>query len=297
MNILFLSPATRMDYQCDSVFIGLRQLYGDSVIDYPRIPHLYQDYGDVSALYGRGFTLTKILPEILVNRDHIRDRITTREFDLIIYGSIQRDQSWFDLVVSKYPRERVLLIDGEDQSHLLYNLSRHGLYFKRELPSAMPGVYPIHFAIPTSKIGTIRPMIKSQVRAHSDPRDRSTYIFQTEQDYYSDYSRSLFAFTMRKGGWDAMRHYEIMANGCIPLFLDLSECPETTLMQLPKSELLEALTYIDRDGSYWATEEGKAVWTSLHRRIHLKFVCHSTTERLGQYVIETQQRAASQVAA
>jgi hypothetical protein len=297
MNILFLSPVTRMDYQCDAAFIGLRQLYGPTVIDYPRIPHLYQDYGDVSQLYGRGFTLTKILPEIAIDRNHVRERIFSREFDLVVYGSVQRDQSFFDLVVSKYPRERVLLIDGEDQSHLLYNLSRHGLYFKRELPSAMPGVYPIHFAIPKEKISTLRHLPKIRVRAHSDPRDRSTYTFQTEQDYYADYAQSLFAFTMRKGGWDAMRHYEIMANGCIPLFLDLSECPHTTLMQLPKPELLEALTYIDRDGSFWDTAEGKSIWTSLYRRIHLKFVCHSTTERLAQYVIETQQQAAFQVVA
>jgi hypothetical protein len=297
MNILFLSPATRMDYQCDAAFIGLRQLFGPTVIDYPRIPHLYQDYGDVSSLYGRGFTMTKILPEIPIDRTHIKERIISREFDLIIYGSIQRDQSWFDLTVSRYPREKILLIDGEDQSHMLFNLTRHGLYFKRELPQPMPQVYPIHFAIPTSKISTIKPSIKSQVRAYSDPRDRSTYIFQSEHDYYSDYSKSLFAFTMRKGGWDCMRHLEIMANGSIPLFLDLSECPTTTCTHLPKPELFEALTYIDRDGYYWDTPEGRSIWKSLHGRIHLKFVFHCTTERLGQYIIETQERESSKVAA
>jgi hypothetical protein len=291
VNILFLSPATRMDYQCDALFIGFRQLYGPTVIDCPRIPHLYQDYsGDQSQLYGRGFTLTRILPEVPIDRSNIKERIASREFDLIIYGSIQRDQSFFDLVVSRYPRDRIILIDGEDQSHLLYNLSRHGLYFKRELPQPMDRVYPIHFAIPKEKISTLRHLSKIRVRARSDPRDRSTYIFQTEQDYYTDYAQSLFAFTMRKGGWDCMRHYEIMANGCIPLFLDLDQCPPTTMMQLPKPELLEALTYMDCDGDFWDTSDGKSIWTSLHRRIHLKFVCHSTTERLAQYVIETQQR-------
>lgn len=298
MNILFLSPAIRMDYQCDCLFYGLRTLYGPTIVDSPRLDHMYQDYsGDPSRLYGKGFTLSQLLPEVLVDRTNIKQRIVDHVFDLIVYGSIHRDQSYFDLVCRTYAPHEILLIDGEDQSHLMYNLTRHGIYFKRELAEPLPGVHPIHFAIPASKINTQRGVPKDRVRAHSDPRDRSTYIFTTEADYYHDYARSLFAFTTKKGGWQSMRTLEIMANGCIPLFLDLEQCPHTTLMQLPKPELLEALTWIDRDGTYWETPEGKSVWTSLHRRIYVKFVCHSTTERLAQYVLETQQRVATEAAA
>ena len=35
-----------------------------------------------------------------------------------------------------------------------------------------------------------------------------------------------------------MRHYEILANGCIPIFLDLENCPINTLTNLPKKCLL-----------------------------------------------------------
>jgi hypothetical protein len=288
MRILFLSPGLMADYQCDMLLHGLRTLYGNEVIDHQKVGPLYQGY-PISTLYGKGFTLYGLLPDIPIDRNHIPDRIASREFDLIIYGSIQRYQPYFDLVVSTYPREKILLIDGEDQSSLLYNLHKHGLYFKRELPESLPGIFPIHFAIPKEKIGTLR-LPRIRVRALIDPRDRSTYIYNNERDYYSDYAQSLFAFTVKKGGWDCLRHYEIMANGAIPLFLDLDQCPPTTCMQLPKPELMEALSYMHLDGRFWETEEGKARWLSLHRRIHLKFVCFSTTERLAQYAIETQQQ-------
>jgi hypothetical protein len=295
MNILFLSPATQMDYQCDTLLIGLRQLYGDSVVDYPRIPYLYQDYGDTSALYGHGFSTTRILPsDMAVDRDDIPAKIAAHFYDLIIYGSVHRDHRWLDLVTARYRHHEVLFIDGEDQSYGLYSLCLRGLYFKRELYSPHEGVFPIFFGIPASKIGTLKSTPKTKVRALIDPRDRSTYIYTREADYYADYASSLFAITMKKGGWDTMRTLEIMANGCIPLFLDLDQCPPTTCVNLPKAALAEALTYFDRDGLYWDTDEGHAVWTSLWRRIHLPFVCRSTTERLAQYVIETQQREAAQ---
>ena len=44
---------------------------------------------------------------------------------------------------------------------------------------------------------------------------------------------------MKKGGWDCLRHYEIMMNGCIPIFEGLIDCPQLTLTTLPKSELLK----------------------------------------------------------
>jgi hypothetical protein len=45
---------------------------------------------------------------------------------------------------------------------------------------------------------------------------------------------------MKKAGWDCMRHYEILANNCIPYFIDLENCPKYTLTNLPKEMLIEA---------------------------------------------------------
>ena len=36
-----------------------------------------------------------------------------------------------------------------------------------------------------------------------------------------------------------MRHYEILANKCIPLFDNLTNCPDYTLTNLPKKLLIE----------------------------------------------------------
>jgi hypothetical protein len=280
------------------LFHGLRSQFGSLVVDYPRMPYMYQSYPALDLLYGKGFSLYGLLPEDdHIDRAFIQDKIRSHYYDLILYGSIHRSQRYIDLVLSKYKRHEILFIDGEDQSSLLYDLKNLGINFKRELAAELPGIHPIHFAIPTSKIGTQRHVPKSRVRAHIDPRDRSTYIYESESAYYEDYASSLFAFTTKKSGWDCLRHYEIMANSCIPLFLDLDQCPHTTCMQLPKQELKEALDLIGHDGTYWDTPEGMNVWHSLHRRIHIKFVCHSTTEHLAQYVLETQRIEASRNAA
>jgi hypothetical protein len=62
-----------------------------------------------------------------------------------------------------------------------------------------------------------------------------------EASYRKMYQESRFALTCKKGGWDALRHYEILANGCIPVFTDLSKCPEDTLTMFPKREMFRAL--------------------------------------------------------
>ena len=43
----------------------------------------------------------------------------------------------------------------------------------------------------------------------------------------------------KKNGWDCLRHYEILANGSIPLFIKLDDCPNNTLTSFPKKELLK----------------------------------------------------------
>jgi hypothetical protein len=254
---------------------------------------MYRDHPALSQLYGSGFTLFGLLAsDSGIDRHDIESKIRSHFYDLIVYGSIQRMQNFFKTVIAHYTREEVLLIDGEDHQSLL-DITRHGIYFKRELAAPTPGVFPIHFAIPAEKIGTIRPLAKNRILAHIDPRDRSTYIYATEHDYYQDYASSLFAYTMKKAGWDCMRHYEILANGCLPLFLGLDQCPATTLVNLPKEELLEALALFNdhrETRGYWESEEGHSAWLSLWRRTHLKFACRSTTWAMAQRVIETQQR-------
>ena len=294
MKILYLSPATSPDYLCDCLLHGLRSLPGVEVTDYPRLWYMYSDtIGDASQLYGRGFTLYGLLgDDHHIDRSHILKRIEAHEFDLILYGSVHRSQALHDAVWRNYCARDILYIDGEDHSSILGGLLTQGIYFKRELSHAMPNVHPIQFAVPAEKIFP-GPRQKSRVLAHIDPRDRSTYIYSREEDYYADYRSSLFAITTKKCGWDCLRHYEIMSQGCIPLFLDLAACPPTTMVNLPKAELLEALTLPYSDAAYWDSDEGHSRWLSLYRRMKLKFNRHSTTLALAQYVLDTQRKVAA----
>ena len=112
------------------------------------------------------------------------------------------------------------------------------MYFKRELNIKRNGILPISFAIPKEKI------VKNILRKPSNllspliPGKLNTYIYENENQYYEMYQNSIFALTYKKAGWDCLRHYEILMNGCIPLFLDLEKCPQQTMVNFPKERLI-----------------------------------------------------------
>jgi hypothetical protein len=103
----------------------------------------------------------------------------------------------------------------------------------------MSRLYPIGFSIPESKIINYIPQ-KQKILSNLIPGKLETYIYNSEEEYYNEYRISYFAITMKKGGWDCMRHYEILANGCVPYFIDLDKCPEKTMTFLPKQLLIDA---------------------------------------------------------
>jgi hypothetical protein len=94
-------------------------------------------------------------------------------------------------------------------------------------------VFPITFSIPEEKIIYGIPH-KKKLLSSLIPNDLKTYIYNTEKDYYEEYQSSCFAMTTKKAGWDCMRHYEIVANGCLPYFPDIEECPIFTMVMIPK---------------------------------------------------------------
>mmetsp|Transcript_16623 Transcript_16623/g.55395 ORF Transcript_16623/g.55395 Transcript_16623/m.55395 type:complete len:657 (-) Transcript_16623:18-1988(-) len=72
-------------------------------------------------------------------------------------------------------------------------------------------------------------------------RSHRMYNALDEADYFDDYSRSYFAITRRKAGWDCMRHYEILAAGAIPYFFNLTSLPRQTMMTFPRGLVIEAM--------------------------------------------------------
>ena len=101
-------------------------------------------------------------------------------------------------------------------------------------------LFPITFCIPEENIVKNIP-VKTKIMASINPHGvgKNTYIFENEEEYYNDYKKSLFAITRKKGGWDCMRHYEILACGCIPIFENLQGCPENTMFNFPKKIIIE----------------------------------------------------------
>lgn len=126
--------------------------------------------------------------------------------------------------------ESDILLDVETLTHEeVFNLSFESL---RRYP-----VYPFAYSIPDELIIKNIPE-KSIEISDIQPRtiSNSSYQFNPsqEKEYYEAYQKAKFAITRKKGGWDTLRHYEIMANGCIPLFENLEECPYLSLNSFPK---------------------------------------------------------------
>ncbi len=242
MKILYLSGGEMPDYQCDMLFHGLRELLGPEVVDARRLWYMYRSEVTPEIkqrLYGRGFTVYGRLGEVAVDREDLRAKVEARYFDYVIYGSAWRNLDGFDLVRRNYPASRIAFIDGEDGPMLRGDLLGLGLYFKRECTRAMRQCLPIGFAIPKDAVRRSVPA-KTKALATVIPGRLETYVFDDEQAYYDDYATSMVAITTKKAGWDCLRHYEILANGCVPHFIDLEKCPSHTLTALPKRFLLKA---------------------------------------------------------
>ena len=252
-RVLFVT-ARKEDYLQDALMIGLRGLLGKDAVDLPRKPVLYTDEPrPTGELYGRGFTLWKQLDP--VDEPHRPGRLASllaasdSAFDVVVFGSVRRmsgELRWARLgrrvraLLGRAPRTPWLLIDGEDATDIDAGLLGLGTYLKRErMPADAARTEPIGFGIPDAKlIGSVRtdkPRLFAThvqceearrhpwIAAHCNPG----YAFEHEADYYADLASAHFAVTMKKAGWDCMRHYEIAASGTVPCFWQLDAKPAT----------------------------------------------------------------------
>lgn len=279
MKILYVSKGDHVDYQDDCLCIGLKELFGADVIDVNKRSHIYTSYSNEAAknLYGMGMTVSRVLPDLEVDRTDIGSKIKHRYFDLVVYGSIWRCNSDIQKVLEYYPKHKIAVVDGEDETniHQIFNLNIP--YFKRELVFKHDRLFPISFALPTSKVNFDG--IKEREIAICDPRDRLTYIYKNEKDYYNGYRESKYAFTMKKAGWDCLRHYEILGNGCLPIFLDIDKCPNLTMNNFPKTLALEVLDEY--------TKNKLPNYNEYAPRFKDHFMLNMTTEAIAKNFINT----------
>lgn len=100
-------------------------------------------------------------------------------------------------------------------------------------------IHPIQLAFPLTRLSNFSAEKTSFFSDISPLGGSAKYTFYKEQDYYTHYSKSYFAVTAKKAGWDCLRHYEIAGSGTLPYFLDIEDCPQNTMYRWPKDLLLE----------------------------------------------------------
>jgi hypothetical protein len=301
------------DYMSDVLFHGLYNLPDVEVTDAFELSHLYKARKDIipmEKIWGGGFTTCFLIDEHpdSIDRSNLKEKVQSKYYDYIIYGSICRTQFGLDEISQIYDKDKIIFIEGEDDA-LLSNYNDAILgdvmgfphVFKREISHATREKFnnklkPIHFAIPECKIREkINGVNHLQNIATCVPGIKETYIYKDEQSYYDDMYNSRFAITMRKAGWDCMRHYEIMANGCIPLFLNFENRPTQTLTNLDPDLMHRcwlAAENFKSDELSGHTVGGMKIESALSKISHLKEEIleytkqHLTTTKLAQYVLQ-----------
>jgi hypothetical protein len=172
-----------------------------------------------------------------------------------------------------------------------------GVYFKRELTdetaqrryfmlvpkrlaARLPfarGLRPIAFSIPEEKIVAEPPAKTKLFNAHvvdAEVAERigatGSYSFEREAEYYADLQASRFGVTTKRTGWDALRHYELAANGCVPCFRLLERKPalcaphglepgRNCISYADAEDLLRQVDAVDED-RYAELQRGALAW-------------------------------------
>jgi hypothetical protein len=156
-------------------------------------------------------------------------------------------------------------------------------------------IFPLSYSIPDEKIikeeNICTKYIFLSPELSNDNKDYK-YSATQELEYYQQYRDTYFAITKKKGGWDCLRHYEILANGCIPFFENLENCPENTLTTLPKKELIEIRN--DFSTNTLCSQEDN-LYSEYYKKIMDKFRKNCTTSATTKYILSKLTKPADQI--
>ena len=297
------------EWVSDALFHGLISLGNIEVTDWPMLWYMYDDgrvdkrspYKSHTELHGKGFGLYRLIGnDQHIDRDisNLKDKIHKQYFDLIILTLLPRTDiksDLEDLIFECYPPDKIIIICDNVSPTMTdpwdtWPMIDRGTFFKRELTFNHPQIHPISYAFPKEKIIDRTNIKKEKLLAnmHVSPAGTSgsNYTFNNEKDYYTEYAKSYFGVTRRKHGWECVRHYEIIASGCVPWFEDIKKCPELTCTALPKQELITVCDLIDEMGIDWfLTPAGQKTYWELQEKIFNHFLKYGTTEALAKYVL------------
>lgn len=283
------------DYQMDCIFHGLRTELGEDCVDYLSFPTWYDDVKK-EELYGNGFTIYGLLPRISIDRDDLDAKIRTGYFDQIIVGihnNRYNHPNNLEIIKNLIGEKGnfVKVICGNDEGGIDSAIPNIAPFFKRELQVAISNVYPISFCIPEEKVVKEVPN-KTEYFSKTVPNHSGVdgWKIKDEEEYYETYRTATFGLTYKKGGWDSLRHYEILMNGCIPLFPGLEHCPELTMAHFPKDIIKDVMEdyLIINGGNIQLRPQTRESLTRLSE-IHdeLLFWTHNflTTRAMAKYVL------------
>jgi len=250
-HVVLLNSSAGEDYLAD-LFISALITCPNVCIYTNYIPqYLFDDYLEPESLYGRGYTAFCSVPAMIRASDRVRvipasgiQRFISCQHRIgfyVCFTSIWRYSEEFHCysgVDRPSNIKNLLVLDGEDEQAIHQYAAHADMYYKRELASAGPNLFPISFRIPASSLplltlGKRYVPQKTTLLAPCDPRYRPSYVFRNQADYYRQYQSAFFAATTKKGGWDCLRHYEILANHCLPYFPDISCKPTLTMSDYP----------------------------------------------------------------
>jgi hypothetical protein len=254
-KLILLTSAGGEDYLADLFLSSILMMPSISIFTNYIPPYLYDDYPLRDSLYGKGFSVFCTLSRLsMAERDiHLMSEGSLVSLAsnaamgpfTVVYTSIWRYSDLIDAFAELDSVVRLIALDGEDHTRIHAKSSKFAKYYKRELIAKESNLFPISFALPPvaarfCTYGSAYLPKKSSITAQCDPRFRPSYVFSTEKQYYAQYESALFAVTTKKGGWDCMRHYEILANHCVPYFPDIEAKPPLTMCSYPVSLQISA---------------------------------------------------------
>jgi hypothetical protein len=185
---------------------------------------------------------------ILLQNNLLHDCALMRECKILIHSN--STLCWFMSFLSKNKTKRIILntkfYKGQDlkkiqdfDDFIIVKPLLHSEVYNLDINYS--NIFPLSYCIPDECIVETIPE-KINLCAELIPGDISTYIFNSnqEKEYNKMYQNAKFAITKLKGGWDCLRHYEILSNGCIPLFEEINNCPPQTLISFPKELIIKA---------------------------------------------------------
>lgn len=148
-------------------------------------------------------------------------------------------------------------------------------------------IFNITFSIPEEKIVKKIP-VKDKILAPLIPGISSTYIYKTEETYYNMYKSSYFGLTKKKAGWDCLRHYEIICNGCIPVFENIENCPKNIFHEEQKKLFIKCNDIYEKMKNKNINDLSQDEIDNLNNMINeLLNYCRNnlTTENMANYIL------------